>query len=263
MVRNDAVALAQSTVESAEAYRYGTILASPVEEAKKSQQGRRMIQERILSLGKDSVFNLTGLVRTFPLHTEDLPGLENQFTFYAYFMGEADELAIKQMGGHPSQHSAVITNRVTSGMLALIERGDRVLSVVPKGRSHACVQQAVELAGGTFHEIAGVDGLESVLSEGPWKMLVLTPLTPSKHNLPVADVRRAIALAKEADLLVCSHDAHIVSRCVFHHECQGRSNLRPRGGAKVYHLSGDVQRKCPPATGVVRSRQPGSKLGGV
>ena len=36
-------------------------------------------------------------------------------------------------------------------------------------------------------------------------------------------------------------------------DCQGRSNLRPRGGAKVYHLSGDVQRKCPPATGVVRS----------
>ena len=36
--------------------------------------------------------------------------------------------------------------------------------------------------------------------------------------------------------------------------CQGRSNLRTRVGAKVYHLSGDVQRKCPPAMGVSRSR---------
>ena len=36
--------------------------------------------------------------------------------------------------------------------------------------------------------------------------------------------------------------------------CQGRSNLRPRGGAKVYHSGLDVQRKCPPATSVVRSR---------
>ena len=35
--------------------------------------------------------------------------------------------------------------------------------------------------------------------------------------------------------------------------CQGRSNLRTRGGAKVYHSGLDVQRKCPPATGVVRS----------
>ena len=41
--------------------------------------------------------------------------------------------------------------------------------------------------------------------------------------------------------------------------CQGRRDIRPRGGAKVYHLSGDVQRKCPPATGVLS----GSEVGGV
>ena len=35
--------------------------------------------------------------------------------------------------------------------------------------------------------------------------------------------------------------------------CQGRREIRPCGGAKVYHLSGDVQRKCPPTTGVVGS----------
>ena len=38
-------------------------------------------------------------------------------------------------------------------------------------------------------------------------------------------------------------------------KCQGRRDIRPRGGAKVYHSGLDVQRKCPPATGVVRSRQ--------
>ena len=37
------------------------------------------------------------------------------------------------------------------------------------------------------------------------------------------------------------------------HDCQGRREIRPCGGAKVYHLSGDVQRKCPPTTGVVGS----------
>ncbi len=36
-------------------------------------------------------------------------------------------------------------------------------------------------------------------------------------------------------------------------DCQGRREIRPCGGAKVYHLSGDVQRKCPPTTGVVGS----------
>ncbi len=37
------------------------------------------------------------------------------------------------------------------------------------------------------------------------------------------------------------------------HICQGRREIRPCGGAKVYHLSGDVQRKYPPTTGVVGS----------
>ena len=37
-------------------------------------------------------------------------------------------------------------------------------------------------------------------------------------------------------------------------ECQGRRDIRTSGGAKVYHSGIDVQRKCPAATGVARSR---------
>ena len=211
-----------SPVKTPEMYRYGTILAGPVEEAKKSEQGRRMVRERILTMGKHSIYNMTGLVRTFPLDPEDLPALENQFTFYAYFLGEAEKLAIKHMGGDPSHHGAVICNRVTSSMLAimlaLIERGDRVLSVVGKGRSHPSVQQAVELVGATFQEVSGMDTLEEAISHGPWKMLVITPLTPSKYHLPASDVRRAITMAKEADMLVFADDAHMISRSVFYQE---------------------------------------------
>ena len=47
-------------------------------------------------------------------------------------------------------------------------------------------------------------------------------------------------------------DGYSVSRYHKLH-CQGRREIRPCGGAKVYHLSGDVQRKCPPATGAVGS----------
>ena len=36
--------------------------------------------------------------------------------------------------------------------------------------------------------------------------------------------------------------------------CQGRSNLRTRGGAKVYQPGVDVQRKCHPGGEVSRSR---------
>ena len=43
-------------------YGYGTILASAADEARKSTQGRRMIRARVMTLGKDSIYNLTGLV---------------------------------------------------------------------------------------------------------------------------------------------------------------------------------------------------------
>ena len=78
-----------------EPYARGQVLSSVEAEARKSTHGRRMVQERVLASGKDSIYNLTGLVRTFPLDPEDLPSLENQFTFYAHFLGRAEELALK------------------------------------------------------------------------------------------------------------------------------------------------------------------------
>ena len=57
-----------------------------------------MIRERVTALGKDSLYNLTGLVRTFPLQPEDLPALENQFTYYTHFLGRAEALAMHAMG---------------------------------------------------------------------------------------------------------------------------------------------------------------------
>ena len=132
-------------------YERGAILSGPEAEARKSTQGRRMVRDRILALGKDSIYNLTGLVRAFPLSPEDLPRLENQYAFYTHFLGRAEELAITYTGANPRDFSAVMCNRVTSAMLAImlgsIQPGDRVLSLVARGRSHPSVQQAVELVG--------------------------------------------------------------------------------------------------------------------
>ena len=57
----------QSTVAlRPEPYTQGNILSGPEAEARKSTQGRLIVKERIMTLGKDSIFNLTGLVRAFP-----------------------------------------------------------------------------------------------------------------------------------------------------------------------------------------------------
>ena len=205
-----------------EAYPRGNILSSPEAEAKKSTEGRRLVKERVLAMGKESIFNMTGLVRAFPLDPEDLPTLENQFTYYTHFMGRAEEMAISYTGADPQHHNAVMCNRVTSAMLAImlgtLQRGDAVISLVGKGRSHPSVQQAVELVGGSFSEVVGVDALEEILPLQPWKMLVITPLTPSKYHIPEAEVRRAVALAKDRDMLVLVDDAHMMSRTLFYQE---------------------------------------------
>ena len=210
------------TTQNPESYGYGQILSGPESEARKSTQGRLLVRERVLSLGRDAIYNLTGLVRAFPIDVEDLPSLENQFTFYTHFLGRAEELALKHTGANPDEFSAVMCNRVTSAMLAImlgtIGRDDKVLSLVPKGRSHPSVQQAVELVGGTFHEVEGIDSLELALNEGPWNMLVITPLTPSKYHLPALDVHLAISMAKERNLMVLADDAHMMSRSVFFEE---------------------------------------------
>ena len=205
-----------------EAYTRGNILSGPEAEAKKSTEGRRLVKERVLAMGKESIFNMTGLVRAFPLDPEDLPTLENQFTYYTHFMGRAEEMVLDYTGADPKHHNAVMCNRVTSAMLAImlgtLQREDAVISLVGKGRSHPSVQQAVELVGGSFSEVVGVDALEEILPLQPWKMLVITPLTPSKYHIPEEEVRRAVTLAKDRDMLVLVDDAHMMSRTLFYQE---------------------------------------------
>ena len=124
-----------------------------------------MIRERVMALGQDSIYNLTGLVRTFPLQPQDLEPLENQFTYYTHFLGRAEQLALHYTGADPDACSAVLCNRVSAAMLAImlgtLKPGERVLSLVAQGRSHPSVQQAVEVMGATFHEVQGLAALEA------------------------------------------------------------------------------------------------------
>jgi L-seryl-tRNA(Ser) seleniumtransferase len=203
-------------------YGHGTIPAGAADEARKSTQGRRMIRERVMTLGKDSIYNLTGLVRTFPLQPQDLEPLENQFTYYTHFLGRAEKLALHYTGAHPDACTAVLCNRVSAAMLAImlgtLKPGERVLSLVAQGRSHPSVQQAVEVMGATFQEVQGLAALERAMHEGTWRMLAITPLTPSMYHLPAADVAVAIDMAKAAQQVVFVDDAHMMSRSVFYDE---------------------------------------------
>lgn len=204
------------------AYQHGTILSGAEAEAQKSTQGRRLVRERSLSSGKDSIYNLTGLVRAFPLRPDDFHNLENQFTFYTHYLGQAEDLVLKHTGANSNHYTAIMCNRVSSAILAImlgtLRKDDRVLSLVNKGRSHPSIQQSVELIGATFHEVQGLEDFILAIKETPWRMLAITPLTPSKYHLPLSDMTFAVKIAKSLGIRVFVDDAHMMARTVFYKE---------------------------------------------
>jgi L-seryl-tRNA(Ser) seleniumtransferase len=204
-------------------YAWGEVLSDHDDEARRMLTGRALIRDRVTRLGERSVYNLTGLIRAFPVDAEDLRHLDSQLAFYAKWSTEADDLAIKHMGGDAGRHAAVICNRVSSSMLAVMlafdVRGKTVLSLIPGGRSHPSVGKAAELCGGTFVERTGLPAWrEALAGDRKVGLVVITPITPQKFHLPQAEVRQAIELSKARGFPVFLDDAHMASRMAFFDE---------------------------------------------
>lgn len=215
-------------------YARGPVLDSPAAEVRKLRHGRRLVRERIERYGPEGIFDLTGLPRAFPLHAEDLPRLESQLSFYAYFDGQVEPLALEFVKAHPAMYEALVLNRVSAAALAvafaLLSPGDLVLSLSPfqGSRSHPSVQRAVERMGARFAEAVGLEALRALMDHHPQaRLLVLTPITADKRHLPPEDYRRAVALAHERGLLTFVDDAHMSARCAFFDDPTGFEQAQP------------------------------------
>jgi L-seryl-tRNA(Ser) seleniumtransferase len=209
-------------IDPACGYAWGTVLRSHDDEVRRMLAGRALIRTRVAAHGDDAVYNMTGLIRAFPLRPDDLAGLTSQLGFYARFTDEAEELVLKHMGGDPGRHAAAILTRVSAAMLAVMLaldiRGRRVLSLIPGGRSHPSIGKAVELVGGTFEEVTGVAALADRLQHARPDLLVISPITPQKYHLAAPQVREAAALARARGITVFLDDAHMASRLAFFDE---------------------------------------------
>lgn len=199
------------------------ILRDSVDEARRTARGRLAVRERAERLGSDSVFNLTGLIRGFPLQAEHLPGLSSQFSYYAKYDGWAEDVAVGYLGGTRDLHSGLILNRVSAATLAvmsaLVGQGEQVLSLVPKGRSHPSIERATALAGGRFHEVVGVESLWAWLEKNPLpKLVAITPVTPQKFHMDQDDLRVAIDALSVKGVLVFLDDAHMSARVTAFHQ---------------------------------------------
>ncbi len=220
-----------NAIDPAVSYARGSILAGEVEETLRQRHGYALIRERFRRYGDAEVFNLTGLIRGYPFADDDREWLQSYIHFGARLDGQLEAVALKILGADPEEHDGFLAARVSAGilatMLALLRPDDAVLSVVPADRSHPSIKSAVELARGRFSEVVGVVAFEAALADGQRPALVvISTIAPSKHHMPVKEVRQAIEGARRAGALVMLDDAHMAARIAHYGEEPGMA-LRP------------------------------------
>src|SRR6185295_2664140 len=95
-------------------YARGTILKSTDQEVERMLRARRMVGDRVRRLGRDSVYDLSGMNRGGGVTAEDTGHLTSHVPFFERFEGHTEPLALAHMGADPSRHAALILNRVSA-----------------------------------------------------------------------------------------------------------------------------------------------------
>lgn len=226
MPRSDAVTTDRfgNPVDPIVRYARGAILKSTDEEVQRMLRARRMVGERVRRLGKDGVYDLSGMNRGSGLTAADTPYLTSHVPFFERFEGKTEPLALKHMGADPAQHQALILNRVSAAnfiaLTTILAPGDRAFGFAPAGGvTHPSAVRPIAMAGAKFREFFSFADLERAWHQkGAPRLLVITPITASKKHLDFADFKRALALPRAPNTLVYVDDAHMASRIGFFEE---------------------------------------------
>jgi L-seryl-tRNA(Ser) seleniumtransferase len=255
-------------------YARGVILKSTDEEVHRMLRARHIVGDRVRSKGNDGVYDLSGMNRGSGITADEVPHLTSHVPFFAHFEGRTEPLALKHMGADPARHKALIINRVSAAnfvaLSTILSRGERVFALAPAGGStHPSAVRPIAMIGAAFQQFHSIGELESAWqTQGPPRLLLITPISASKRHIDLADVRRALGLPRAANTLVYVDDAHMASRIGFFREprtfelgnvdlavCSadkhvagpragvfvGRADLVAEIGSRVYELGLDSQ----------------------
>jgi L-seryl-tRNA(Ser) seleniumtransferase len=201
-------------------YARGTILRGTDEEVAKTLRARRLVRERIRTHGPDAIHDLSGMNRGAALSASDVASLTSHVPFFAEFEGRTEPHALRYMAADPAVHDAVILNRVSAAnfiaLTTVIGAGDRVLALAPPGGiTHPSVQRPLAMVGAAFEQVHTLADLERAWAAAPPKLLVITPISASKHHLGGDAFRGALRLPRPVDTLVYVDDAHMATRVAF------------------------------------------------
>ena len=205
-------------------YARGSILRSTDEEVERMLKARHMVGERVRTKGKDSVYDLSGMNRGAGLTEDEVPHLTSHVPFFERFEGKTEPLALKHMGADEQRHKALIVNRVSAAnfiaLTTILKPGDKVFAFAPAGgASHPSTVRPIAMAGAEFQQFHSIDELEQAWqTQGPPRLLLVTPISASKRHIDLAHVQRALALPRAAHTLAYMDDAHMASRVGFFRE---------------------------------------------
>ncbi len=204
-------------------YARGAILRSTDEEITRMLLARRLVGNRVRTLGKDAVYDLSGMNRGSGITADDVPYLTSHVPFFEHFEGGTEPLALKHMGADPARHSALILNRVSAAnfiaLTTLLQAGDEVWAFAPTGgTTHPSAMRPISMAGAAFRQFHTCADLEKAWQAGAPRLLLITPISASKRHIPYEEFTRALALPRAANTLVYVDDAHMASRVAFFDE---------------------------------------------
>jgi L-seryl-tRNA(Ser) seleniumtransferase len=205
-------------------YARGRILRGSDDEVRRMQLARRMVGDIVRAKGKEAVYDLSGMNRGSGITAEDVPYLTSHVPFFEHYEGKTEPLALKHMGADPARHRALILNRVSAAnfiaLTTVLEPGDRVLAFAPVGgASHPSTVRPVSMAGAHLTEFHTFDELESAWNaDGAPRLLLITPISASKHHIPLEELKKAVSLARGPQTLTYVDDAHMASRIAFFDE---------------------------------------------
>ncbi len=187
-------------------------------------RARRLIGEQVRRSGKESIFDLSGMNRGSAINPDDLPHLTSHVPFFEHFEGKTEPAALKYMGADPGEHAALILNRVSAAnfiaLTSLLTKQDRVFAFAPAGgASHPSTVRPISMLGAAFTEFHTYAELERAWHQGGApRLLLITPISASKHHIPFDEFRRALALPRLQSTIAYVDDAHMASRIAFFDE---------------------------------------------
>lgn len=205
-------------------YARGSILKGSDEEVARMLYARRLVGERVRRDGKDAIYDLSGMNRGSGITADDVPHLTSHVPFFEHFEGNTEPLALRHMGGDAAVHRALILNRVSAtnfiALTTILKQGDSVFAFAPEGgASHPSTVRPISLTGARLSEFHTYADLQSAWErEGAPRLLLITPISASKHHIPFDQFKRALALPRAAHTLVYVDDAHMATRIAFFDE---------------------------------------------